>query len=205
MLVVGLTGGIGSGKSTVASFFNELGIPIYYADVEAKKLMLTSKIIRRKLIDRFGNNVYQNNKLNKVLLAKLIFTNKENLQFVNSIVHPKVTQHFNRWIKKKEKTTHIKYIIQENAILFENGSNKYFDKIITVTAPIELKIKRVVKRDNSTKKDVLDRMKNQWKDVEKIKKSDFVIHNINLKSTKEQVEITHNKLLIQLSANKEQF
>ena len=194
MLIIGLTGGIGSGKSTVANFFNEIGIPIYYADIEAKKLMITSKIIKRKLIARFGEEVYFKEKLNKPFLANLIFTNKENLHFVNSVVHPKVNQHFKRWIKKKEAIG-FDYVIQENAILFENGSNVLFDKIICVAAPVKLKIDRVVSRDNTTEKQVLDRMKNQWTDKQKIEKSDFVINNLDLKTTKKQVNQIHNKII----------
>jgi len=196
MIVVGLTGGIGSGKSTVAKMFEDLNIPVYYADDEAKKLMLKSKIIKRKLTTRFGNEVYLNNELNKPFLANLIFTNKDNLEFVNSVVHPKIKQHFKRWINKQTKKDTSKYIIQENAILFENGSNVLFDKIIAVTAPKDLRIKRVISRDNSTKKQVLDRMKNQWSDEEKVEKSDFIIDNVNLKSTKKQVEEIHKELIM---------
>ena len=196
MIVVGLTGGIGSGKSTVAKMFEDLNIPVYYADDEAKKLMLKSKIIKRKLTTRFGNEVYLNNEPNKPFLANLIFTNKDNLEFVNSVVHPKIKQHFKRWINKQTKKDTSKYIIQENAILFENGSNVLFDKIIAVTAPKDLRIKRVIRRDNSTKKQVLDRMKNQWSDEEKVEKSDFIIDNVNLKSTKKQVEEIHKELIM---------
>jgi dephospho-CoA kinase len=195
MLIVGLTGGIGSGKTTVAKIFEALGIAVYYTDIEAKKLMHTSKIIRRKLITRFGEEVYKDNMLNKPFLANLIFTNKANLAFVNSVVHPKVNQHFKRWVKKQEKLGDTKYVMQENAILFENRSAVFCDKIITVTAPLPLKIERVVKRDNTSKKQVIERMDNQWSDEDKIKKSDFVIHNINLSSTESQVNVIHKQLL----------
>jgi len=190
MLKVGLTGGIGSGKTTVAQYFNELGIPIYYADIEAKKLMNSSKIIHRKLTQRFGEAVYKNNQLNKPFLANLIFTNKEHLAYVNSVVHPKVNQHFKRWIKKQ----HTAYVIQENALLFENNSYLFFDKVITVTAPKEVKINRVIDRDYTTKKQVLERMNNQLSDKEKIAKSDFVITNIDLIETKKQVLKVHQLL-----------
>jgi len=194
MLVVGLTGGIGSGKSTVAKMFETLGVPTYYTDIEAKKLMHTSKIIKRKLIKRFGKEVYLDNELNKPFLANLIFTNKGNLTFVNSVVHPKVNQHFKRWVKKQEKADDIQYVLQENAILFENGSDIYCDKIITVTAILELKIKRVIKRDHSTKKQVLERMNNQWSDDKKIGLSDYVINNGSLEDTKKQVIKLHKIL-----------
>ena len=191
MLVIGLTGGIGSGKSTVAKMFEALGIPVYYADDEAKALMHRSKIIRRKLIQKFGEEVYQNKQLNRAYLASKIFKDKEALAYVSSVVHPKVAQHFKRWIKKQNAP----YVLQENAILFENGSYKNFDKIITVTAPLETKIKRVIKRDNTNREQVLSRINNQLSDSEKINKSDFVITNTNLKETQEQVEDIHHKIL----------
>ncbi len=195
MLIVGLTGGIGSGKSTVAKMFSRLGVPIYYSDNEAKALMLRSKIIKRKLLLRFGSEVYINDELNKPFLANLIFTNKDNLNYVNSVVHPKVHQHFKRWVKKQIKLKQSKYLIQENAILFENGSNVLFDKIITVTAPLDIKIKRVVSRDNTTEKQILSRMKNQWSDKEKTKKSDYIVENINIKQTENTVAKIHKQLL----------
>ncbi len=191
MLVIGLTGGIGSGKSTVAKMFEALDIPVYYADDEAKSLMHRSKIIKRKLIKKFGEEVYQNNQLNRAYLASKIFKDKEALAYVSSVVHPKVAQHFKRWIKKQNAP----YVLQENAILFENGSYKNFDKIITVTAPLETKINRVIKRDNTNREQVVSRINNQLSDAEKIKKSDFVITNINLKETQEQVEEIHRSIL----------
>lgn len=194
MIVVGLTGGIGSGKSTVADLFSKLDVPIYFADIEAKKLMTTSKIIKWKLTDRFGKDVYKNDELNRPFLANLIFTNTANLAFVNAVVHPKVAQHFNRWIKKQEKLANTAYVIQENAILFENGSYLNFDKIITVTAPKNIKIERVINRDKSSKKQVEDRMNNQWSDKKKIEKADFIIQNTLLEDTKKQVIAIHTKL-----------
>jgi len=195
ILVVGLTGGIGSGKSTVAKLFEQLNVPVYYTDDEAKQLLINSKIIRRKLIKKFGDEVYKNDKLNKPFLANLIFTNKENLNFVNSVVHPKVNQHFKRWVKRQDKRGKYNYVIQENAILFENGNDVFCDYIIAVTAPTNLKIDRVVKRDHTTKEKVFERMNNQWSDTLKIEKSNFVIENIDLEKTKETVLKIHKSLL----------
>ncbi len=194
MLVIGLTGGIGSGKTTVSKMFQKLGIPIYYSDDEAKKLMQTSKIIKRKLVNNFGNEVYLNGKLNKPFLANLIFTNPANLAYVNSVVHPKVKQHFTRWLKKQALKTNLHYVIQENAILFENRSDQYCDFVITVTAPENIKIDRVVQRDKTTKDKVLERMENQWNDSLKIEKSDFIIENLDLETVKKQVLKIHNVL-----------
>ncbi|RLJ64279.1 dephospho-CoA kinase [Lacinutrix venerupis] len=191
MITVGLTGGIGSGKTTVAKAFEALDIPIYIADDEAKKLMNNSKVIRRKLIKLFGEEAYLNGTLNKPYLAKAIFNNKELLKKMNAIVHPKVGKHFVKWKNKQTAP----YVIKEAAILFENGSYKNYDYIITVTAPEETRIKRVLKRDNSNVKKVKAIIANQWPDIEKIKLSDFVIENIDIKKTKEEVLKTHQQLL----------
>lgn len=192
--LVGLTGGIGSGKTTIANFFKELGVPIYIADTEAKALMNRSKVIKRKLIALFGDNAYQNEKLNRDFLSKQIFNNKDLLQKMNAIVHPKVASHFKRWVKKQEAP----YVISEAAILFENGSYKKYDYIITVTAPEEVRLKRVMSRDSASKEKVKSVMNNQWKDEEKIKLSDYVIQNINLEEAKAQVLQIHQNLLQKL-------
>lgn len=190
MILVGLTGGIGSGKTTVAHMFKDLGIPIFIADDEAKYLMNNSKVVRRKLIGLFGDNTYLNNKLNKPYLAKCIFNDKELLKKMNAIIHPKVSKRFLRWTKKQQSP----YVISEAAILFENGSYKNYDYIITVTAPKDKKIKRVLKRDNTSKEKVLKIMSHQWSDTDKINLSDFVIENITLENTKKEVLKIHNHL-----------
>jgi len=189
--IVGLTGGIGSGKTTVANYFKALGVPVYIADVEAKALMKRSKIIKRKLIQLFGKKAYVNDELNKALIAQKIFNNAALLESMNSIVHPKVASHFKRWLKKQDTP----YVIKEAAIFFENGTYKSLDCIITVTAPEASRIQRVVKRDQSSEKKVKAIIKNQWSDAEKVKLSDFVIENINLEDTKNQVNKIHQKIL----------
>jgi len=191
MIKVGLTGGIGSGKTTVANYFNELGIPVYFADDEAKKLMNSSIEIKNSLISEFGENTYQNGELNRKYLASIVFHDKSKLNIINRIVHPAVTKHFAKWISK-QKTS---YIIQENAILFENKTNSNFDYIITVTAPTDIKIERILNRDTISKNDILSRMNNQWDDAKKIGLSDFVIDNVDLADTKRQVNQIHKKLL----------
>lgn len=190
MMIVGLTGGIGSGKSTVAGFFSEQGIPIYEADHEAKALMNRSKVIRRKLIALFGKRAYKKDGLNRAYIAKKIFNDEALLAQMNRIVHPKVGAHFKRWIKKQNSP----YIIKEAAILFESGSYKDCDLIITVTAPKVMRVKRVTKRDGSTEDEVLAIMRNQYSDAERIPKSDFVINNSELEKTKNQVQEIHMKI-----------
>ena len=191
MIIVGLTGGIGSGKTTVAKQFLEIGIPVYIADEEAKRLMRRSKIIKRKLIKLFGKEAYVGEELNKPFLANIIFNDKNYLQKMNAIVHPKVARHFEKWVLKQEAP----YVIKEVAILFENGGHNTCDFVITVTAPIEIRIKRLLKRDNTSKEKIEAIMKNQWTDEEKVKHSHFVIENIELENTKKQVEKIHKEIL----------
>jgi len=192
MIIVGLTGGIGSGKSTIANFFIELGVSVYVADLEAKKLMNTSKSIRKRMIAEFGAESYDKEKqLNRPYLASIVFNDKSKLAAINNIVHPKLAKHFSKWVQKQKSP----YIIQENAIIFENNTADKFDYIIAITAPVNLRIERVIDRDSTTKEDVLARIKNQWDESEKNKLADFVIHNINLPDTKKQVKIIHKKIV----------
>ncbi len=191
MKIVGLTGGIGSGKTTVATMFNQLNVPIYIADIEAKKLTNTSKVIRKKLTQLLGTETYVETGLNKKFVANKIFNNKELLEKVNAIIHPKVAQHFNKWVKKQEGV----YCIKETAILFENEGYKGCDFTILVTAPIAERIHRVLKRDETTKKEIENRINNQWSDKKKSNLADFVIENIKLKDTQQIVEKAHLFLL----------
>jgi dephospho-CoA kinase len=192
--IVGLTGGIGSGKTTVANFFKELGVPIYIADDEVQKLMLESSLLKSELISLFGPKVYENGQLNKLLISESIFKDKTTLKAINNIVHPVVAIHFNKWLGLQESP----YVIKEAAIFFENGSYKSLDAIITVVAPEECKIRRIMQRDIKSKKQIKAIMNNQWSDKKKIKMSDFVIENTNLKQTKLLVKEIHEKLLKKL-------
>ena len=194
--IIGLTGGIGSGKTTVANFFKDLGVPIYIADTEAKALMNRSKVIKRKLLKLFGEQAYVDNKLNKPFIASQIFSNKALLKQMNAIVHPKVAKHFSNWVEKQKAA----YVISEAAIIFENGSYKKYDNIITVVAPEEIRLNRVLKRDESSKEKVKAIMKNQWTDKQKTELSDFVITNTDLEDTKHQVGKIHKQLL-KITAN----
>ena len=195
MITVDLTGGIGSGKTTVANLFMELGIPVYIADTEAKRLMHTSKVIKRKLLEEFGEKAYIKNKLNRAFLSNIVFNDKKKLAAINKIVHPSVANSFKRWLNKQDSA----YAIQENAILFESNSTDKFDIIITVIAPIKDKIDRVMKRDLVTKEEVLARMYNQISDKEKIKKSNFVIENQDINLTKNEVSKIHKLILKSIS------
>lgn len=194
MIVVGLTGGIGSGKTTVASFFKALEIPVYIADVEAKLLMNRSKVIKRKLVALFGDEAYVNSKLNRPFIASKIFNDRKLLNQMNNIVHPKVASHFKRWLKKQDSP----YVIKEAAIIFEHNKQDQYDFIITVTADSETRIQRVIKRDNSSRAKIEAIINNQMSDAEKIEKSHFVIVNSDLDSTKDQVLKTHQNILKQI-------
>ena len=185
MLKLGITGGIGAGKTVVASFLKATGIPVYVADDEAKKLTSSSPAIKTKLIQLFGEELFANDTLNKALLASLIFKNKENLNLVNSIIHPEVLSDFDNWVKKHNDKT---LVAMESAILFESGYNKNMDLILAVTAPLEERIERIRKRNQSTREEILERISNQLPEDEKCEKSNFVIYNDNDKAIIPQIE-----------------
>lgn len=190
-MVVGLTGGIGSGKTTVAKLFVELGIPVYFADDEAKKLMVKSPVIKRKIRKVFGEESYVDGELNRPFIAAEVFNDKFKLQKINAIVHPEVAKHFKHWVKQQTTA----YVIQENAILYESNSRSRFDYVIAVTAPQEIRLERAMLRDGTTEEEILARISNQMPDEDKVKLSDFVINNIDLKDTIKQVKRLHIVLL----------
>ena len=181
--VIGLTGGIGSGKTTIANYFAEMGIPVYIADNASRAVMQLGHIIK-EVKNVFGETVFEDGILNRAKLAEIVFNDKEKLAKLNAIVHPAVKKDFEVWLLQHKK---YEYVIYEAAILFESGRYKECDFIITVTAPEETRIDRVLKRDNTTRSQVLSRMQMQWKDEDRISKSNFVINNVNLKIAKEEV------------------
>ena len=191
MKVVGLTGGIGSGKTTVLSMFLDLGVPVYIADIEAKKLTNTSKVIRKKIIALLGENSYLKKEINKKYVADKIFNDHELLKKLNKIIHSKVANHFKKWVDKQNGL----YCIKETAILFETASYKLCDYTILITSPKEERIKRLKKRDQLTRKEIENRMNNQWSDIEKSQLADAVIENALLKNTQKKVEEVHLFLL----------
>lgn len=190
MIKIGLTGGIGSGKSTVAKMFAKLGVPVYIADKEAKKLLRESPEIKEKIIAAFGQKAYKNG-LNKAYLAKLVFNDKAKLGQINSIVHPAVRTHYQNWLTEQDYP----YSVQENALIFETNSAENYDYIISVSAPLETRIDRVIERDNVRKLEVLARIKNQLSQEEKDKKAHFIIDNTNLENTENFVKTMHKKLI----------
>ncbi|CAI8279727.1 MAG: Dephospho-CoA kinase [Polaribacter sp. SA4-10] len=191
-MIVGLTGGIGSGKTTVLNYFKEFkNVAVYIADVEAKKLMNNSQIIREKLINAFGEEAFINQKLNRAFIAKIVFNDTKHLQVLNAIVHPEVAIHFKKFVyKNKDKA----YILYENAILFETKNDRFCDCVITVYSLLEERVSRIIKRDTMTREAVLDRMKNQFSDEKKMLQSHYVIENNSLNYTKETIRRIHNFL-----------
>ena len=181
--IIGLTGGIGSGKTTIANEFLSLGIPVYIADDEARKLMQSTEVVNA-VRTVFSNSVFENNKLNREKLAEIVFSDPEKLEQLNTIVHPAVKRHFDEWILNHKD---VPFVIYEAAILFESGGYKNCDFIISVTAPLETRIKRVIDRDKTTRKQVLKRINMQWDDKKRISKSDFVIKNTNIEETKSEI------------------
>ena len=191
MKVVGLTGGIGSGKSTVARMFEELGIPVYYADDRAKLLMNSSPALKKEIVTLFGENAYDNGHLNRPFIAGIVFRNKDKLNKLNSLVHPEVKKDFAGWIKDQKGP----YVIQENPLIFEKDQAEQFDLVLTVIAPTAVKLKRIMDRDHLTEAQVMERMDNQLDDEVKMKGSDFVIDNQTLENTKLQVKNIHQQLV----------
>lgn len=170
--------------------FKELGVPVYIADKEAKKLTNSSKIIKRKLIQLLGNAAYNDDALDSKFVADKIFNDAALLKATNEIIHPRVAKHFKRWVSKQ----HTKYVIKEAAILFENGSYKHCDHTILVTAPKKTRLQRIMKRDRANVEAIEARMKNQWSDAKKMKLADFIIENIDLNKTESAVKKLHTLL-----------
>jgi dephospho-CoA kinase len=189
MKVVGLTGGIGSGKSTIAKVFETLGIPCYNSDTRAK-LLYDMAAIKKQVVEVFGEEVYKNNQLDRAYLASQVFTDREKLNALNEIIHPAVQEDFEAWKSQQSAP----YILKEAAILFESGSYKNCDRVILVTAPIETRIERVIARDNSSREEILARIEKQWSDEQKIPLADFIIRNDGSEPITEQVIELHQAL-----------
>jgi dephospho-CoA kinase len=191
-MIVGLTGGIGSGKTTIATLFNKFdSVAVYIADVEARKIMNSSDIIRTQLIAAFGKETYKNKQLNRPYVASIVFENKEKLTTLNSIVHPEVKRNFQEFVAAN---TNKAYVLYESAILFESKIAQQFDFVISVFVHLEERVKRVLERDNTTRKEVLSRINNQWKEDKKLLLSNYIIQNYKLQETESSILKIHNIL-----------
>ena len=173
MKVIGITGGIGSGKTTTCQIFEQLGTPVYYADVRAKQLMAQDPL-KSKIIQAFGERAYVNGQLDRSYLAKEVFHSKERLSVLNGLVHPAVADDFDEWLEEHEKAP---YVLKEAAILFESGAYHAVDYTVLVIAPEEVRINRVMERDGTTHDEVMQRMNNQWTQERKAKLADHIINN----------------------------
>lgn len=182
--IIGLTGGIGSGKTTIANYLASLAIPVYIADDAGKKVMQQQEIIEA-IQEKFGFDIVENNQLNRAKLAEIVFNNPDQLKVLNAIVHPAVKKDFKKWVDEHADSP---FVVYESAILFESGSYTNFDIILTVTAPLETRISRVLQRDNSNRDQVISRINAQWTDEQRIAKSDFIIENIDINLAKEKID-----------------
>jgi dephospho-CoA kinase len=191
LLKIGITGNIGSGKSTVCKIFETLNVPVYNADDRGKYLLQHNEKVKAQLIQNFGEGILSNSMLNRSALAKIVFNDRDKLSVLESIVHPAVKEDFKEWVTKQESP----YIIKEAALLLEAGTHKDLDKLITVTAPLETRIKRVMERDHCTREEVLSRMKNQWPEEKKIEMADHVLVNDDLQLLLPQVLKLYNIFL----------
>jgi dephospho-CoA kinase len=195
MLRIGITGGIGSGKSTVAGIFSVLGIPVYNSDDASKRLMPEDENLKRNIIASFGESSYVNGMLNRKYLAAQVFENSKKLALLNSLVHPATINDARQWMEKQKSV----YVIKEAALIFESGSNEFLDFVIGVQSPRELRIERALKRDNVTRGEIEARMKLQIDEDEKMKRCNFIIVNDDQQMLIPQVLSLHEKFLKEAS------
>ena len=195
MLRIGITGGIGSGKSTVARIFSVLGIPVYDSDSASKRLMAEDEEIKKSIIQSFGIESYLNGSLNRKYLSELVFNDKKKIELLNSIVHPATIKDSEEWVKKQDAP----YTIKEAALIFESGSNKFLDFVIGVSSPLSLRIERTIQRGNITEEQVKARIKLQMDEEEKMRLCQYVIFNDEKQLLIPQVLSLHEKFLKQNS------
>lgn len=193
MLKIGITGGIGSGKSTACKIFEELGIPVYYSDQRGKWLMQYDAELKSQIKELFGAAAYlETGELNRAFIAQLVFNDESLLKQLNQLVHPAVGKDGEAWHNQQKD---VPYTLKEAAILFESGGHKLMDYVIVVSAPEEIRIQRVVKRDHTTPEAVKARIDKQWPEAELIKRSDFVLKNDGVQALIPQILAIHKKLL----------
>lgn len=191
MLRIGLTGGIGSGKSTVARIFSVLGIPVYDSDTASKRLMAEDEMLKDKIIQSFGKESYINGRLNRKYLSEQVFSDPKKTDLLNSIVHPATIKDAEEWMKKQNSP----YLIKEAALIFESGSNRFLDKVIGVSSPLSLRMERTMKRSNITAEQVKARINLQMDEEEKMALCDYIIVNDEQQMLIPQVLLLHEKFL----------
>ncbi len=201
MLKVGLTGSIGSGKSTIAKVFTFLGIPVYFSDIEAKKILDQPDVIASVIAELGADLLASNGLIDRKSLASRVFNDHNALQWLNSLIHPQVRHHFIEWVESQKNSP---YIMQESAIMLETGFSSFFDKIVVVTCPLEERINRVLYRDNMTRDQVLERMENQWSEELKVKKADLIIKNDDKSLALPQIIALH-RIFLEMSEKMKDF
>jgi dephospho-CoA kinase len=192
MLKLGLTGGIGSGKTLVCQIIEKLSVPVYYADRAARELMNSDAELKESIRNMFGDQAYSKEGLDRQYVASSVFGDHEKLSRLNSLVHPAVRKDFIRWTEQHRESP---YVVEEAAILFESGASVEMDQTVLVYAPEELRISRVMKRDGRSREDVLKRMEHQLSEEEKMKKADHILTNDGVQMLLPQVVELHNKIL----------
>lgn len=190
MYKVGITGGIGSGKSTVCAILAEFGVAVYDSDSRAKRLMNEDNTLRERLMERFGSEVYCAEGLNRIYLAERVFGNPDELKALNAIVHPAVMDDFDRWVLEQEGS----YVVLESAILFEASLDRRVDVSVAVMAPEELRIERAMQRDGAQREQIVARMNNQISDQERVERAKYTIVNIDIDNLRSDVEQLHRRL-----------
>jgi dephospho-CoA kinase len=199
MMIVGVTGGIGSGKTTVCQVFRALGIPVYDADLAARELYDRDPELMRAVREAFGDGVLDaEGRLDRKQMAAIVFSDPARLEMLNALVHPRVRSDFRKWVKQQ---THAPYVIREAAILFESGTHKDCDRIVTVTAPVELRKQRIRQRDQRSEEEIGKVMERQWSDEEKIRRSDAVLVNDEKELLLPRILALHQEFLQQALPN----
>jgi dephospho-CoA kinase len=195
MLKIGITGGIGSGKSAACKIFEGLGVPVYYADDRAKYLMQHEHFLIDQIKKNFGESVYENGRLNRGLLSELVFHDKAKLNLLNSLVHPAVFRDTERWTEE-QREKNVAYTLKEAALLIETGSYKALDHLIVVTAPLDVRVSRITQRDKTSAEEVMARVRNQLPEEEKLQYASYIIHNDSDEThLEEQVKKIHEQIL----------
>ena len=184
MIKIGVTGGIGAGKSIVCTVLERMGYPVFYSDIEAKKIISSNSVVKNQLIESFGSQVFKNNQLNRTYLSNLLFSDSTLIDKMNSIVHPKVREAFDSWTLIQNSSI----VFNEAAILFETGAFKNFDATLLVTAPLKLRLKRVASRDSATEEQIMKRINNQWSDEQKKVLATFILLNDDSQSVLNQLD-----------------
>jgi len=191
MLRIGITGGIGSGKTTVARVFQTLGIPVFDADTVAKNIMQNDENVRQQLIQHFGEKVFESGQLNRQYLSSVVFTDEHQLKLLNGIVHPATIRAAEEWVKKQNAP----YVIEEAALLFESGANKQLDVVIGVQAPLEIRIRRVMQRNRFSREQIMERVEKQMNETEKMQLCNYVIVNDEKQFIIPQVLALHQRFI----------